>query len=119
MKKILLIATILLLGACSDITEYYTPKTEIVAFYMHKVNAYSVAIKGGGSVGIKKLPFLIPVRIYDDATDKMWYMCDATYDNWRGDKTGHCEVHIRTMDDLKGAGWSNGKFGSGTTTRVD
>ena len=98
--------------------EYKIPKTEITALYMHSVNRYSVAVKHGEIINIKRMQDDAPVKIITDATDIMWYTCDYTYDTWSGSRTGSCSVHVFSTDDINGAGWDRGKFGSGTTTRI-
>ena len=30
-----------------------------------------------------------------------------------------CRIHVRSVDDVLGAGWNHGKFGRGITTRID
>ena len=110
------------LSACSVQEKIFVPKTEIVAVYMHHVNNYSVAIKTENRINIVRLPWQLArtVEIVADVPQgsPMWYYCDGIYSADFGDTTGHCEIHIRNVDDINTAGWNHGKSGSGTTERI-
>jgi len=119
LKKLFLLLTILLISACSDVVPY-TDGSEILAVYFHEHNRYSVTVKTGNELKMVRMPPNIPVKIFDDVfdSDPMWYRCDATYDQMGGATTGTCEIHVRSVDAINGAGWSHGKFGSGRTNRI-
>lgn len=116
--------------------DFYVPKTEIVGVYMHKVGTYSVAIQEDYQIRIAVMPRLpngnyrsmTPVIIADVPADQpMWYMCEGRKNEgfFAGTQgkpptvEGGCEIHIRSIDNVVGGPWSNGKFGSGHVNRVD
>jgi len=114
MNKLLLLPIVLLLASCSDITSFNFKK-DIVSVYYHEHGKYSVGIFDTGLLKIKHLPYGAHVDIWMDVSpeDEMWY------DSWDSDKTGGCSIHIHDIDDIGTAGWNHGKFGSGTTVRID
>jgi len=120
MNKLLLLPIVLLLASCSDIV-VYNFKHDIVSVYYHERGKYSVGEVNNGLLKIKSLPYGAHVDIWMDVSpeDEKWYECDYTYDTWDSDKTGGCSIHIHDIDDIGTAGWSHGKFGSGTTVRID
>ena len=93
---------------------------QIIAVWKHEPNVYSVTIKEGKNTLIDK-DFRRHSAVYpkysliDDVSENsnMWY--EATYDD------GFCEtvvIHVRSINDINNAGWNHGKFGSGSTERV-
>ena len=50
--------------------------------------------------------------------EQMWYQTHYVYGGCKGTK-GHVIIHVRSIADINGAGWNHGKFGSGTTTRIN
>lgn len=120
MNKLLISLIALLLVGCSDpIVHKY--KRDIVSVYYHEGNDYSVGIFDTGLLTIKRLPPAAHVSVWLDVSpeDNMWYECDFTRYKFTGDTTGGCNIHMHDIDDLNTAGWNHGKFGSGTTTRID
>jgi hypothetical protein len=120
MKKLFLLPLALFLVSCSDIIEYKSTD-KIVSVYYHERNDFSVGIVRSGMLKIVRLPPTAHVDIFMDAASKddMWYECDHTRDRWNGTTTGGCSIHLFDVDDITGAGWNHGKFGSGTTKRID
>lgn len=56
------------------------------------------------------------VRLFIDLQSNMKpYVECSFYDSGITDK---CSLHISSYDDLNGAGWNHGKFGSGNTSRI-
>lgn len=120
MKKLLIPFAALLMVGCSDpVVHDYT--RDIVSVYYHERNDFSVGIMNGHKLTIKRLPVYAHVDIFADADPEgsMWYECDYTYDRDYGESTGGCSIHIHDVDDITGGGWNHGKFGSGSTTRID
>ena len=101
---------------CADWTDYSTGKTEIQAFYYHEQGRYTAAIVEHGKVEIVRVPAAI---ITLDAESDAWYECDYKRDSFHGKTVGACYVHLMSVDDINTAGWSRGKFGRGSTTRIN
>lgn len=94
---------------------YVVEPTPIQAVYMHRVNEFSVAVYDGERVQIKLLPRGHHIDIIIKYGLESTYSCNI---NDSGQE-GSCTITIRTIDEINGAGWNNGKFGSGNTIRVD
>ena len=99
---------------------------EIDAIYWHEGVRYTVSvIDDAGLVSNYKIPPFAEhtgkVLLYTDAEDgeKAWYVCDWLFNNMTGSSDGLCEIHIHNIDELGTADWNHGKFGSGSTTRID
>ena len=123
MRIELMLVSLLVLTGCSENVHYVTPPTNIVAVYYHEGNKYSVTTNVGNVLTTKRVTTRARVHttiITDVTFDKpMWYECDYTYNNFVGATSGKgCTIHIHSVDDIIGAAWNHGKFGSGTTNRV-
>ncbi len=122
--KLLLLPLLLVLTACSDPVHYVTPPTEIVAVYWHEGNKYSVTTKQGDVLANVRVTWksTVHVALIADVlpNEPMWYECNYIHNPNNGRATGDgCAIHIRSINDLTGASWNHGKFGSGTTKRIN
>lgn len=113
-----------LIMGCTPNKDISIKPTEIIAVYMHNVGVYSVAISGGqNSITITKVTKYagITVKLIADVNvdESMWYSCRGILFPGGVSDDASCEIHIRSIDDIKGAGWNNGKFGSGSTERIN
>ena len=124
MKYIILLLPILLSG-CS-----YEDKTQghsIDAVYWHENEQYTAkVIEPDNSVTDYRLPpwgagERNSMHLYLDVLpdEQSWYSCTWKYRGLDGSKDCRCEIHIHNLDELGTADWNHGKFGSGSTTRID
>ena len=94
-------------------------KEDIVALWKHRVNEYSVTTQNGNKLTDKYLYYEKDIDIIMDVPigSNMWY--SGTYKECYNTRTyDKLEVHIHSINDINGAGWSAGKSGSGRTERV-
>jgi len=125
MIKILLpLITILLVG-CTD-----TPRSiegEIDALYWHERDRYTIKTIENGLVSDVHIPpwgghtinNAVEVFVDVEPHQKSWYKCNWTWNGWLGSDNEYCELHIHDLNEIGTAGWNHGKFGSGSTTRID
>lgn len=121
MKYIAMLLITLMVSACGKAAKTYI-KHEVDAVYWHEHAKYTVAIIQGDNVEMRQLPFMVRVSLVTDLGEgqKSWYECSLNYSEWSGhSKDSWCRIHIRSLGDLQTAGWNHGKFGSGSTTRID
>lgn len=120
------LATIIVISACIGIP-YFTSKTEernekqdIVAVWKHEANHYSVTVKEGNTLMDKAFyGNFSTIIITDVPKDKsMWYEAHFKESSFSGGGYDSLKIHIHSIDDINGGGWNHGKFGSGTTERV-
>lgn len=123
---ILLLLSLLLLTSCK--TKLVENSGEAEALWFHEHNHYSVSITAGNTIFNKIIRggagFDKPdVRIIKDVSMgnpiryeiRYWY---NEFYGWTKKEDGYIRIHIRSIDDINGAGWNHGKFGKGTTSRV-
>lgn len=85
----------------------------VVRVFMHKEDDYTLVIQEDNSSIIRfERLYHMNTKIYADvpSNEKMW----ATY-TITNHGSGKGELHIHSVKEINGAGWNNGKFGSGTT----
>ena len=120
-NKMLIIILGVLLCGCSD-TEMMEENTA-QAIYWHESNRYTAAIVTNGVVEMLRIPRVghCKVALYLDLNDGElpWYKCKWLYNAFSGNHSAKCEIHIKDIDSLMTAGWSHGKFGRGSTTRIN
>lgn len=124
---LLLICAVALTVGCTD-KELFRERNDIVAVWKHEAGVYSVSTMSGNRIidnSFHKVPgsgeacFLEKPEIVADVPEggNMWY--EAIY--YGGGRLGinaRVTIHVRSIDDVGGAGWNHGKFGSGMTERV-
>lgn len=109
-----------------DLTVHKEEIKNISRIFMHENCKYTFFISDGNLETMKTFHIhhggTSNVRIVRDVeSDKpMWAVLEY-HDKWnRGDKDYFkAEFHIRTVDDINGAGWNHGKFGRGTTNVLE
>lgn len=121
MNKIIGLAVVLLCAGCSG--EGMHEKRSVEAIYWHEGDRYSAAIVNGDSVVMHRIPiynkYRLTVAIDVKRGEKPWYECSWNFSQMWGATNSTCSIHIKSIDSLKTADWNHGKFGSGTTTRID
>jgi hypothetical protein len=120
-KLFTLILLSVVLYGCGE-TEHYA-EGEIDALYWHERNRYTViSIDEDGIARQYRIPrFTVgEVNLHTnlDSTTKPWYKCEWVHNSWTGTE-GACDIYIHNLDELGTADWNHGKFGSGSTTRID
>lgn len=122
-RIIALLLLSLLLQGCSDKREHFK-YDNIQAVYYHEGNSYSFAQLDTKSTNteVKILQlggFFTTVKIYADAapSNSMWIEGDLVEEGGGGHHYEY-EIHIHNVDDINTGGWDHGKFGRGTTTRL-
>ena len=127
MNKIYLISIIafITLTGCTD-----RPRSEegiIDALYWHEGDRYTAKVVSTGNVVVShKIPpwyndnsSTVEVIVDVPANEKSWYKCNWFHNNMSGPSNGYCEIHIHNLDEIGTADWNHGKFGSGSTTKID
>lgn len=117
--------SILMLAGCSY--EDKTSGSEIEALYWHEGERYTAVTINADVVSRHHIPpyydVYRSVTLYTDVEpdEKSWYECGWTWNPWSGTDTdtAYCDIHIHDLDELGTADWNHGKFGSGSTTRID
>jgi hypothetical protein len=135
MKYLLGMASVLLLATgCSDVQEQskqaevpFYEKQKVEAVFYHHVNYYSVMVRNGEELTPVSFPRpgALDVRLIDDVQpdEDIWYeisyvMSERDYLLRDKKNPGYLNIHIRSLDDLKGASWNHGKNGRGTTIKI-
>lgn len=122
MKKII-VAVAMALMFCGCKHTFVDERNDIVAVWKHEVGRYSITYKEGHELidynfnkdGRSVYPsFSIIADVPEDSN--MWY--EARYDLNANMSTAKVFIHVRSIDDINGAGWNYGKFGRGSTERV-
>ena len=121
-KLTLALLCISLLGACgTDVSMY--KKSVVDAVYWHEGDRYTVAIINDGVVEMRELPSsqVIKVNLYIDVKndEQPWYECDWHHNKVIHSPNGKCDIHIKSIEHLKTSDWNHGKFGSGSTTKLN
>ena len=120
-KMLIVLLSVLLCGGCSDTK--MIEKNTAQAIYWHESNRYTAAIIKDGVVEMRRIPTTgrNNIKLYTDLEDGYlpWYKCEWLHNGWNGNHSGKCEIHIKSIDSLMTADWNHGKFGSGSTTRVN
>jgi len=100
---------------------------KIDALYWHGKKRFTVATVEEGKLILKELPNAghIAKNVYMDAVEGEQGTYDCRYEwsewiEWIGaQKGGECNIHIHSLDSMRTADWNKGKFGSGSTVRMD
>ncbi len=107
---------------------HHTAGSEIDAIYWHEGTRYTAMTNNADVISTHRIPPFHPVtarsvNVYADVAEdeSSWYECDWTRNNWTGTDTttAYCDIHIHSIDELGTADWNHGKFGSGSTTRIE
>lgn len=87
--------------------------------YWHEHKRFTFVNNVGGEIVYSRLPFNRNITVNTHPT-KRGYSCTLNLD-MIGDKNSDssCNVFIGSLDQVKTADWNHGKFGSGTTTRIE
>jgi len=128
MKKtyfaILFILSLFLISAttgCGPLPKGYE-KVEVDAVFMHLRNSYSFMIYNGDEIEHRILQRwdTTKLKIVRDVSEgeSLWYEGHYRICPGGTKRFDDITIHLRSIDDLKTAGWNHGKFGSGTTRRV-
>ena len=92
----------------------YNKTSEIKAAYMHEAGRYSIMVQDANTLSLVKLGYAT-IKTDVTAGSNIWY--EATYNGMN--ECVESTIHLHSVDDLNTAGWNHGKFGSGTTHRID
>ncbi len=122
--SIMIAVTILIVGC--EVTEH-TSGGEVEAIYWHEGERYTAVTENADVLEHHRIPPFAAgpgaVTLYKDAVpgEKSWYKCEWTRNNWTGadPDLSYCDIHIHSIDELGTGNWNHGKFGSGSTTRID
>ena len=127
MKKLLAIAlSTFLLAGCGNGKPLDPPKTypNIEAVWFHENDNYSFTILENGkfkNIGVNSFYPFGGGRsaVFPDLKpgEPMWARVSQAKCN--GDIEINIEIHVHSIKDLQPAGWNHGKFGSGTTSKIE
>jgi len=101
---------------------------EVEAIYWHEGQRYTAVTENAGLISHHNIPpwghaVSGAISLYKDlgADEKAWYKCEWDWNAWNGadHDTAYCEIHIHSLDELGTGNWNHGKFGSGTTSRIE
>ena len=94
--------------------------------YYHNGNRYSVIVDDNGSLSSKAFPSIqgLKIEILTDVKEgeRMWYETKWYQSEWTGlhaMEDGYIRIHIHSIKDINTGGWTNGKFGRGTTVIIE
>ena len=107
--------------------EHKTSGGEVEAIYWHEGERYTAMTNNADVITRHRIPpyhgVYSSVTLYTDvpADEKSWYKCEWDFRPLDGadTDTAYCDIHIHNLDELGTADWNHGKFGSGSTTRID
>lgn len=123
MKKLLIIFLFFTFLGCNG--KHIKEKGNCEAVFYHEYNRYSAAIKEGNNIYIKQFPWpiFISVEIIQDVKkdESLWYETnyyDSEWIGYHGDENSFIRIHIRSITDITGADWNHGKFGRGSTIKL-
>lgn len=124
MKTSILLIMIVLLSGCSV---PHSIEREVDAIYWHEGQRYTAKVENANIIVDYRIPPFYgakqgAVTLYKDVDvgNKSWYKCEWTHSTLYGINTdAYCEIHIHSLEELGTAGWNHGKFGTGSTTRID
>lgn len=120
------IAGLLMMVGCAE--EHKTSGGEVEAVYWHEGSRYTAVTENADVITRHRIPPYHGVRassvtLYTDVPEgeKSWYKCEWDWNAMSGadTDTAYCDIHIHNIDELGTADWNHGKFGSGSTTRID
>lgn len=120
-KRILLaIAFGLAATACSSERTLVEDRTitRVKGVFYHEQSRYTLFVEEGGK-------YLVPIT-FDRVRAKIVADVAEDHEMWahvrtkRGDGYTDSDlvIHVHSIRDINGAGWSHGKFGRGTTTKI-
>ena len=125
----LIVVTLLIGCNCSNSAYTKMPDEKIenvVRIFMHEPSRYSIMIQDPNSSELKTMQFNLynfcRAKIVADVpkNEKMWIFLKSKKHNVNKDTYyTSFELHVRSAEDINGAGWNHGKFGSGTTTVIE
>jgi len=123
MKKIYIIIVALLcmfLFSCGTVNTY-KEKRECVAVWFHENNRYSVSVLNNKVLTNITFQHGVPVEVIFNLKEgePLWYETNYTWNSFYGTTKGYIKIYVRNINDINGAGWNHGKFGSGRTTRIN
>ena len=86
----------------------------IQAIFYHEKGSYTLVTNGERSQLVMTTFYGAKVTIFRDIPQNRdpWALVQKDGGEER------VEIHIRSIDDINGAGWNHGKFGSGTTVKI-
>ncbi len=118
-------------GMDDNSTSKSTRINNVVRVFMHTTTYYTLFTQEPGSeiVGQTSLQTCDrshdddhpPVQIVTDVAEEelMWAEVATVYAQADLDYLGLCTLHLHSFDEVHGAGWNNGKHGSGETSVVE
>ena len=121
--KIIILLPIFILAACG--MEDMSSGGDIDAIYWHENDRYTIMTINSDIVTKHRIPpwngYGGTIELYQDVDpdNSSWYKCDWKYNSIVGFEDGYCEIHIHNLNELGTADWNHGKFGSGSTKRID
>ena len=96
----------------------------VVGVLMHEPGRYTLEVQNPGSPVVVNTPVDTYYREYaqivTDAPNNapMWAVLIVEHYSAGRVFTRGLELHVHSVQDINGAGWDHGKFGSGQTTRI-
>ncbi|MDB4461374.1 hypothetical protein N9043_00325 [bacterium] len=117
------VLSMLVTGCNKD--KHYDYVKPIESLYYHELGEYSYSTLKDGELKFYDLPrdrrsnnrgYTLKIIAVAKGLKKPYVKCKYSYKS--GYISGYCSVYVRGVNDIGTAGWTNGKFGSGTTTRV-
>ena len=113
----LVLCLIVLFTGCNNI--HTDKKIENVQAVFYHEPGNTLLVNGKGAE-LKTITFRdAEITLFKDVPQgsTVWARVQRDGDDFNGIDE-RVEIHIHSVDDINGAGWNHGKFGSGTTTKI-
>lgn len=125
MKYILAILLSLFLVSCGEGDfDSRIKYTKLESIWFHENDRYSITVLENGILNNIAVSMHHPGDgsfVYVDGSDPAW--AEVTYSKAGGGSDGvyasRIEIHVKDASTITGGGWNHGKFGSGSTRKID
>ena len=102
----------------------HTGKRNIDVVWFHEENKYSISYVNNANEIINESPWkCVNPKIIIDVPkgEKMYYEYKYSFNSFWGcmdSANSYVKIHVHSINDIIGADWNHGKFGTGKTNRI-
>lgn len=92
----------------------------VQAVFYHENRHYTLMVQTGSEIKPVSIYYIEDAKIFADVpkNEKMWAHVQGLGNKMNGITSRKIKVHIHSIENINGAGWNHGKFGSGMTVRI-